>query len=71
LDFSQLPIHGLTRDCDSFTRDCFLADLDQRHTVNIYGRYRIRPSVNLGMKSGYGGAFPIPGYSKKRSPSIV
>ncbi len=40
----------------------FPSDFDQRHTVNIYGSYRLRPSVNLSLHSSYGSGFPIPGY---------
>ena len=40
----------------------FLSDYDQRHTVNVYGSYRVRPTVNLSLRVSYGSGFPIPGY---------
>jgi len=42
--------------------DRFPSDYDQRHTMNIYGSYRLRPTVNLSLKWSYGSGFPIPGY---------
>src|SRR4029079_8056912 len=44
------------------TGDRFPSNWDQRHTVNIYGGYRLRPSVNLRFPTRYGSGFPIPGY---------
>ena len=40
----------------------FPSDYDQRHTVNIYGGFRVRPTVNLSARMSYGSGFPIPGY---------
>jgi len=40
----------------------FPADFDQRHTINIYGGIRLRPTVNLSLRLSYGSGFPIPGY---------
>ena len=36
----------------------FPADLDQRHTMNVYGRYRLRPSVNLSLQLELRQRFP-------------
>ncbi len=33
---------------------------DQRHTVNIFAMYRLRPTVNVSGKFLYGSGFPIP-----------
>jgi hypothetical protein len=33
---------------------------DQRHTVNVFAMYRLRPSLNLSGKWLYGSGFPIP-----------
>lgn len=33
---------------------------DQRHTLNIFAMYRVRPSLNLSGKFLYGSGFPIP-----------
>jgi hypothetical protein len=40
----------------------FPSDYDQRHTINIYGGFRLRPTINLSARSSYGSGFPIPGY---------
>ena len=54
--------YGKTGMRDGATSARFAADYDQTHTVNIYGGYRLRPSVNLSVHSSYGSGFPIPGY---------
>ena len=53
---------GRTAMREGVTHETFPADLDQRHTVNVYGGYRLRPSVNLSLRWSYGSGFPIPGY---------
>jgi hypothetical protein len=40
----------------------FPSDQDQRHTINTYLSYRLRPSVNLSGKLSYGSGFPVPGF---------
>jgi len=40
----------------------FPSEWDQRHTVNVYGGYRFKPTVNLSVHSSYGSGFPIPGF---------
>jgi hypothetical protein len=57
--------YGHTQMRDSVTGDHFPSEFDQRHTVNIYGGYRLKPTVNLSVKSSYGSGFPIPGYLQK------
>jgi Carboxypeptidase regulatory-like domain/TonB-dependent Receptor Plug Domain len=56
---------GRTGMRESVTHATFPADLDQRHTVNVYGGYRLRPSMNLSLRWSYGTGFPIPGYLQK------
>jgi outer membrane cobalamin receptor len=43
----------------------FPSDQDQRHTVNVYLSYRLRPTVNLSVKSLYGSGFPMPGFYRR------
>ncbi|MBZ5625796.1 MAG: TonB-dependent receptor [Acidobacteriia bacterium] len=43
----------------------FPSEFDQRHTVNLYGGYRLKPTVNLSLRWSYGSGFPIPGYLQK------
>ncbi len=38
------------------------SDFDQRHTINAYTGYRLKPTVNLSAHFAYGSGFPIPGY---------
>lgn len=33
---------------------------DQRHTLNVFAMYRLRPSLNLSGKFLYGSGFPVP-----------
>jgi hypothetical protein len=47
---------------DSVLRLSFPSEYDQKHTVNLYGSYRLRPTVNLSGKWTYGSGFPIPGF---------
>jgi hypothetical protein len=56
---------GRTAMRDGVTLNRFPSDWDQRHTVNLYGGYRIRPSINLSARWTYGSGFPIPGYFMK------
>ena len=53
---------GHTAMRDGITANRFPSDYDQRHTVNVYGGYRIKPTINLSLKASYGSGFPIPGY---------
>ena len=56
---------GRTGMRDGVTTDRFPTEFDQRHTVNLYGGYRLKPTVNLSAKVSYGSGFPIPGYLTK------
>jgi hypothetical protein len=38
------------------------ADYEQKHTINIYSSYRLRPTVNLSARWSYGSGFPIRAY---------
>ena len=57
--------YGRTGYRDGVTGSRFPSDTDQRHTVNIFGSYRIRPTINLSLRWLYGSGFPIPGYFRK------
>ena len=52
---------GWTRMRDGVTGARFVADQDQRHTVNVYLGYRARPSVNVSGRWTYGSGFPRAG----------
>jgi hypothetical protein len=57
--------YGRTGTRDAVTGSRFPADLDQRHTINVYGGYRLKPTVNLSARWSAGSGFPIPGYFAK------
>ena len=40
----------------------FPSDYEQRHTLNIYGSRRLRPTVNLSGRFSYGSGMPLPGF---------
>jgi hypothetical protein len=54
--------YGRTRMRDGEARIAYPADQDQRHTVNIFGSWRVRPTVNLSLKGLYGSGYPLPGF---------
>jgi hypothetical protein len=57
---------GRTALRDGVSLSRFPSDQDQRHTVNVYVGYRLRPTVNLSVRSSYGSGFPIPGYLTRK-----
>ncbi|HSW49426.1 MAG TPA: hypothetical protein VLH09_04590, partial [Bryobacteraceae bacterium] len=52
---------------DGEARISFPADEDQRHTMNAFGSYRVRPTVNLSLKWLYGSGYPLPGFYRVES----
>jgi hypothetical protein len=54
--------YGLTRYHDRTTGEKFWGDLDQRHTLNLYGLYRLSPRTSVSAKLRTGSNFPVPGY---------
>lgn len=54
--------YGHTMMRDGVTGQRFPSDYDQRHTVSVYGGYRLRSTVNLSVHASYGSGMPIPGY---------
>ncbi len=56
---------GYSRMRDGMARIPFPSDYDQRHTMNVYLGYRIRPTVNLSTRWIYGSGFPIPGFLRR------
>ena len=54
--------YGRARERDGVSRISFPSEMDQRHTVNVYGGYRISPSVNLSAKWLYGSGLALPGF---------
>jgi hypothetical protein len=54
---------------DGIDHISFPSDWDQRHSVNGYAGYRLRPSVNLSLRSVWGTGFPLPGFLEKTGTS--
>ncbi|MCC7175567.1 MAG: TonB-dependent receptor [Bryobacterales bacterium] len=54
--------YGRARLRDGEAGIAFPADEDQRHTVNAFGNYRVRATVNLSLKWLYGSGYPLPGF---------
>ncbi len=54
--------YGMSRVSDGILNLNFPADWDQRHGVNVYGSYRLRPTVNLSVRHIYGSGLPVPGF---------
>ncbi len=61
--------YGRARLRDGVTQARFWADQDQRHGVNLYSSYRLRPTVNLSLRWVYGSGFPIPGFLRRQGSS--
>lgn len=45
----------------------FDGDFDQRHTLTVFGTYRISPTLNLSTKYRYGSGFPVAGFYESRA----
>ncbi|MGJ5813558.1 TonB-dependent receptor [Paludibaculum fermentans] len=58
----------LTSMRDGVTGAAYPSDFEQRHTVNAYGSYRLKPTMNLSGRYSYGSNFPIPGYFRRTAP---
>jgi hypothetical protein len=53
---------GYSRFVDATTHAHFWGDYDQRHTVNLFGSYRLGQSINVSSSVRYGSGFPVVGY---------
>jgi hypothetical protein len=51
-----------TRMRDSVTGAAYPADSEQRHTLTLFGSWRLAPSIHLSARYSYGSNFPIPGF---------
>jgi outer membrane receptor for ferrienterochelin and colicin len=63
--------YGRNRYEDVATGEGFRGDLDQRHTLNAYGLYRLSHRFSLGAKLRMGSNFPIPGYYERSGERYV
>ena len=53
---------GYSRFVDKTTNAHFWGDFDQRHTVNMFGSYRLSQTINVSGNARYGSGFPVIGY---------
>ncbi len=47
---------------DGVLSTAFPADFQQKHAVNVFTSYRLRPTVNLSTRWSYGSGFPVRGF---------
>ena len=59
--------YGVARQRDGVEHTAYPSDYDQRHTINVFAGYRVRPTVNLSVKWMYGSGFPIPGFLRMQN----
>ena len=52
------------------TGERFWADADQRHTVSLYGSYRLSSRASVSGRYRYGSNYPLVGYLGEPSPSL-
>jgi hypothetical protein len=57
---------GYSRQRDGITGLHYWNPWDQRHLVNIYASYRLRPTLNLSSRWTYGSGEPIGGFYERR-----
>lgn len=62
--------YGRARYDDRLTEESFWGDFDQRHALNLYGRYRLSGHTNLSMKFRAGSNVPLAGYFVERDGGI-
>jgi len=57
---------GFSRYRDHTTDESFWGDYDQRHTINMYGNYRVSDRLSLSARFRIGSNFPATGYWTER-----
>ena len=58
---------GYSRQRDGVTGLHYWSDWDQRHLINVYASYRLRPTLNLSSRWSYGSGEPIRGFYERRA----
>ena len=62
--------YGRLRYTNTQTGEGFWADADQRHTVTLYGNYRLSSRTSISSRFRYGSNYPIAGYIGPPQPSL-
>ena len=57
--------YSRTKLTDAQTGLTFVSDVDQRHTVNVYGSYRFNETWNFNSEWRYGSGQPVPGFYRQ------
>jgi hypothetical protein len=60
--------YGRHRYTDAAADERFWADADQRHTLSVFGSYRLSSRSTIGAKFRYGSNYPIAGYIGEQQP---
>jgi hypothetical protein len=61
---------GRLRYTDTRTGESFWADADQRHTLTLYGNYRLSSRASVSTRYRYGSNYPMVGYIGEPSASL-
>jgi hypothetical protein len=62
--------YSKTRLKDDQTGQSFPSDFDQRHTLSLYGSYRLTDTFNLSSGWRYGSGLPVPGFFRESGSDI-
>ncbi len=57
---------GFTRYHDRTSGETFWGDFDQRHTINLFGNYRVNDRLSFSARFRAGSNYPTPGYWEAR-----
>ncbi|MFN7934324.1 MAG: carboxypeptidase-like regulatory domain-containing protein [Bryobacteraceae bacterium] len=63
--------YNATRMREGVTGLRYPADFDQRHLVNLFLSYRLRPTVNLSGRWTYGSGFPVRAFAEGTNPFFL
>ena len=55
---------------DTGTGETFWGDADQRHTISLYGSYRLSSRASVSARYRYGSNYPVEGYIGLPSPAL-
>jgi TonB-dependent receptor-like protein/carboxypeptidase-like protein len=61
---------GRLKYTDTATRESFWGDADQRHTLSLYGSYRLSSRTSVSARYRYGSNYPVTGYIGLPSPPL-
>jgi hypothetical protein len=62
--------YGHLKYTDASTGERFWGDADQRHTLSLYGNYRLSSRASVSVRYRYGSNYPMVGYIGEPSPAL-